>query len=178
VDRVYRNLILPGTLVGLGAWLAFTNSSSGDYRTDAQPAISALDHGHVGAYLAARPAMGPLATLVGSPFALLGHSELAQYRWICLGCVLALAAFGWCLSQLARRHDASELAATLVALLCVVNPITVEAFRAGHPEELLTAVLAVGAVVVASQGHSLGPASCSGSRSPPSNGRCWPPSRY
>ena len=30
----------------------------------------------------------------------------------------------------------------MIAVLCVLNPITVDAFQAGHPEELLTAALA------------------------------------
>jgi hypothetical protein len=155
VDRAYRNLILPGGLVAIGAWLAFGNTYTGDYPGDAGPAISALDHGHVGAYLSSHPVMGPFATLFEAPFALLGQGELAAYHWACLGCALALVALGRLLFGLAREHGATELGATVIAVLCVLNPITVDAFQAGHPEELLTAALAIGAVVVAGQGHSV-----------------------
>lgn len=155
MDRLYRFLILPGTLVGFGAWLAFANDSTGDYPVDASPAVSALGHGHLATYLEARPVMGPLATLLEAPLALLGHSPLGEYHWASMVGVLAVAALGWFLFDVARRNGSSEPAATLIALLCVVNPITVEALRTGHPEELLTAALAVGAVVVATRGHSI-----------------------
>jgi Glycosyltransferase family 87 len=155
VDRAYRNLILPGGLVAIGAWLAFGNTYTGDYPGDAGVAVSALDHGQIGTYLTTHPVMGPFATLFQAPFALLGNGELSAYRWVCLGCVLALVALGRFLFGLAARRGATELGATLIAVLCVLNPITVDAFQAGHPEELLTAALAIGAVVVAGQGHSV-----------------------
>ncbi|MBS1886843.1 MAG: DUF2029 domain-containing protein [Actinobacteria bacterium] len=155
MGRAYRNLILPGTLAGLGAWLAFANSSTGDYPIDARPAVTALDHGHIGAYLGARLLVGPVGTLVEAPFALLGHGEPAHYRWVCLSGALAVAALGWYLFTIARSRGVSNLAGSVIALLCVVNPITVEAFRTGHPEELLTGALAIGAVLVAGRGHSL-----------------------
>jgi Glycosyltransferase family 87 len=154
VDRLYRFLILPGTLVGLGAWLAFANNSTGDYPMDAAPAVSALGHGHIATYLEARPAMGPLATLLEAPLALLGHGPLGEYHWASMVGIVAVAALGWLLFDVARRHGSSEPTATLLAVLCVVNPITAEALRTGHPEELLTAALAVGSVVVATRGHS------------------------
>lgn len=156
MDRAYRFLILPGTLVGLGAWLTFANNSTGDYPADAAPAVSALGHGHIATYLEARPAMGPLATLLEAPFALLGNGPLGEYRWASLVGALAVAALGWFLFDIARRRGASGTYATVIALLCAVNPLTVEALRAGHPEELLTAALAVGAVVVATRGQDLG----------------------
>lgn len=155
MDRAYRNLILPGGLVALGAWLAFGNTSTGDYPGDAGVAVSALDHGHLATYLSSHPVMGPFATLFEAPFALLGASELSAYHWACLGCALILVALGRLLFGLARERGATELGATLIAVLCVLNPITVDAFQAGHPEELLTAALAIGAVVVAGRGQSV-----------------------
>jgi hypothetical protein len=155
VDRAYRNLILPGGLIVLGTWLAFSTTDPGDYPGDAGVAVSALDHGQIGTYLATHPVMGPFATLFEAPFALLGQSELAAYHWACFGCVLALVALGRLLFGLARQHGATELGATLIAVLCVLNPITADAFRAGHPEELLTAALAIAAVVIAGRGHSV-----------------------
>jgi hypothetical protein len=41
----------------------------------------------------------------------------------------------------------------LLAVICLVNPLTFEALNNGHPEELLTAALAVGAIATASEGH-------------------------
>lgn len=39
-------------------------------------------------------------------------------------------------------------------MLCLVNPLTFEALKNGHPEEILTAALVVGAVAVAADGRS------------------------
>jgi hypothetical protein len=153
MSRAYRNFVLPATLVGLGCWLAFANTSLGDYGADARPAVAALGHGHLIAYLHAKPIMGPFATLVEAPFALLGGSALASYQWACLPGLLALAALGWALAGVARRRGAPESAASAIALLCVVNPLSAAALRAGHPEELLTSALAVGAVVLAGSGQ-------------------------
>jgi hypothetical protein len=57
------------------------------------------------------------------------------------------------LASIARRRGASLPAQALLAALCLVNPLTVEALQAGHPEEVLTAALAVAAVASASEGR-------------------------
>ncbi|HWB70125.1 MAG TPA: glycosyltransferase 87 family protein [Solirubrobacterales bacterium] len=116
--------------------------------------MRALSHGDIGAYLHAHPVMGPFATIFQAPFSLLGGSALADYRWASFGCLLALAGLGWYLAAVARRRGAGSLCQALIAILCVLNPLTLEALAGGHPEELLTAALAVGATVVASEGHA------------------------
>jgi hypothetical protein len=45
------------------------------------------------------------------------------------------------------------LGRALIAGLCLFNPLTIEALNMGHPEELLTAALAVAAIATASEGH-------------------------
>jgi hypothetical protein len=155
VDRAYRNVILPVSLLTACVALAFTNTSIGDFSTDSVPAIAALDHLHFSAYFAATPAMGPLAILVEAPLALLGHSGLTEYRWASMAGLVAVAGLGWYLCSLALRRGVSVLAATVLALLCVINPITLVALQVGHPEELFTAALAVGAVVLAAEGMSI-----------------------
>ncbi len=146
---------MPLLLVGLSAWIALTNTTAGDYYADAAPAVRALLHGEVSAYLSARPIMGPFATLVQVPFAAIGGSHLSEYQWATFPCLLAAGALGLYLAALARRRGAGTATQVLLPLLCLVNPLTVEAIRLGHPEEILTAALAVGAVAVASQGHGV-----------------------
>ncbi|HWB69949.1 MAG TPA: glycosyltransferase 87 family protein, partial [Solirubrobacterales bacterium] len=152
--RALERSSLAALLVGLCAWLAATKTSLGDYTFDAAPAVRALSHGDIGAYLHAHPVMGPFATIFQAPFSLLGQSPLADYRWASFGCLLALAGLGLYLASVARRRGAGALGSALIAVLCVLNPLTLEALANGHPEELLTAALAVGATVVASQGHA------------------------
>lgn len=144
---------MPLLLVGLSAWIALANTSTGDYLGDAAPAIEALIHGHISAYLSAQPAMGPLATLVQAPFAGFGAGDLARYQWATFPCLLAAVALGLYLARSARRRGAGTATPILLPLLCVVNPLTFAAIEAGHPEEILTAALAVAAVASASEGH-------------------------
>src|ERR1700684_4289736 len=65
----------------------------GDYPGDAGPALTAIAHGNVAAFLSHQPAMGALALLVRAPFALLGGalhtSPSGLYRWGDLPCLLS-----------------------------------------------------------------------------------------
>lgn len=152
---------LPFRLVGIGlvgavsVWLASTIATTGDWLGDSWPAVHALAQGHVSDYLSAEAMMGPFATLVQAPFVVLsGASGLDAYRWGAFPSLLAAGLLGLYLSGIARRRGASRFSQFLIAALCLVNPLTFEALQLGHPEELLTAALAVGAVATASGGHN------------------------
>lgn len=144
-----------GLVVIASAWLASMPTNPGDWTIDAQPAATALAHGHLGDYLSAEAMMGPFATLVQAPFvAVAGEGDLAQYQWASLPCLFAAGLLGLYLAAIARRRGASPLAQALIAALCLVNPLALEALENGHPEELLTAALAVGAVATAAEGKN------------------------
>lgn len=147
---------LPFALIALvSAWLASTITDTADWSHDTWPAVHALAQGHVSDYLSAEALMGPVATLVQAPFVWLagGDSELVAYRYAAFPCIFAAGLLGLYLASLARRRGSQPPVQFLIAALCLVNPLTVEALRNGHPEEVLTAVLAVGAVATASEGH-------------------------
>jgi hypothetical protein len=144
-----------GFVVAAAAWIAFANKSIGEWDIDAERAVMALVNGHVSAYLSAHPMMGPLATLVQAPFAALGPSSLSAYQWACVPCLLSAAALGLYLAEIARRRGAGLPTRVLIAVITLVNPLTICAVQAGHPEEVLTTALAVAAVVVAAQGHGI-----------------------
>jgi hypothetical protein len=154
MTRVLR-LCLPFALVGLvSAWLASTTSTTGDWSIDARPAVDALVHGRVSEYLSAKPMMGPFSTLIQAPFVGISNGgELGAYRWAAFPCLLAAGLLGLYLASIARRRGASPPAQMVLAAVCLVNPLTIEALRAGHPEEILTAALAVAAVASASEGR-------------------------
>jgi len=141
-------------LVAASAWIAFTNASLGDYPADAGPALDALLRWDLSAFLAAHSDMGPVSILLRTPFAALGGDELSVYRWGSLPCVLAAGLVGLYLASLAGRRGAGTLAQAALVAVCLFNPLTFAALELGHPEEILTAALAVGAVAVASQGHA------------------------
>jgi hypothetical protein len=134
-------------------WMLLQVSSAGDWPADSQPAVEALLHGHVGHYLSAKAMMGPFSTLTQVPFVALGGGGLDRYRWACVPGLLAVAALGLYLAAIARRRGVSRLGQGLIALFCLLNPLTFEALQNGHPEELLTAALAVGALATAAEGH-------------------------
>jgi Glycosyltransferase family 87 len=138
----------------LSAWLASRATSLGDWSSDSWPAVDALSHGRVGDYLSAEAMMGPFATLVQAPFAALGGGEMAAaYKWAAFPCLLATGILGLYLGSIAARAGGPRWAPWALGALCLVNPLTFEALERGHPEELLTAALAVGAVASAADGH-------------------------
>ena len=57
-------------VVAIGSlWLTTTMSGTSDWTVDSWPAVNALSHGEIHAYLSAKAMMGPFATLVQAPFA-------------------------------------------------------------------------------------------------------------
>jgi hypothetical protein len=139
----------------LAAWLATFAGPPADWKIDAQPAVEALAHGRVGDYLSADALMGPFATLVQAPFvALSGTSGEAAYPWAVFPCLLIAGWVGLYLARIAARRGAGGLTQVLIAALFLLNPLTFEAIRNGHSEEILTAALAVGAVAAAAEGRT------------------------
>lgn len=153
--RVIQQCLRFALVGGASVWIAFSNTSAKDYSLDAGPAVQALVHGNLHAYFGAHVMMGPFATLVQVPFAAVaGNNFLAEYQWASLPGLLAVGMLGLYLAEMSRRRGGTALAQFVIASLCLVNPLTFGAIHSGHPEELLTAALAVGAVAVASEGHS------------------------
>jgi hypothetical protein len=155
-----RRLALPCAAVAAASvLLAYANGSTGDYPNDAGQAIGALLDGHVGAALASQPLMGSLAILVRLPFAALasltGGGELAAYRLGCIPCLFALGVAGLELARTMRRAGVDPRACRAAAAICLVNPLTWEALRLGHPEELLGATFVVIAALYAVEGRSI-----------------------
>jgi glycosyl transferase family 87 len=138
--------------------LSFANRSTGDYPFDAGPAIDALLAGEVGRALAGQPLMGTFAVLVRLPFATLakglGGGELAIYRLGCLPCLFALGLFGLALARELARRGVGRAACVVAGALCLLNPLTWDALRLGHPEELLGAALVGAAALAAIQGRT------------------------
>lgn len=155
MNRLLRLGLLLAPVAVISAWIAGTTKTVGDWSLAGQPAVHALGQGDVGRSLAHETLMGPFAVLVEAPFSALARGgTLSEYHWASLPCLLALGCLGLYLASLAGRRGAPPLTRLLIAVICLLNPLTFEALKSGHPEELLTAALAVGAVATASQGHS------------------------
>lgn len=139
--------------VVISAHLALSASTLGDYRGDGGPALAALMHGNLHAFSRAHPAMGDLSLLVRAPFAALAYlgrpTELDIYRWGVLPCVLSVAFLALWLARIARARGTGRVGQTAIVLVALVNPLVASAIELGHPEELMTASLAIGALVAA-----------------------------
>lgn len=144
---------IPYGLIGLlAAWLSTFAADPADWQIDAAPAVQALADGHVGDYLSAKALMGPFATLVQAPFvAVSGTQGAAAYPWAVFPCLLIAGFVGLHLARIAARRGAGFVPQALIAVLFLLNPLTFEAIENGHPEEILTAALAVGAVAAAAE---------------------------
>jgi len=157
-ERTYARLLGAGALV-LAVVLASRPGTFWDYPTDAGPALAAIAHGHIGAFFAHQPAMGPLSLYLRAPFvaiaAALHDGRIGLYRWGCLPCLLAVALVALWLALIARRHGAGRFAMALIVVLALVNPLVSDALYWGHPEELLTASLAIAAILAASEDRGL-----------------------
>ena len=139
--------------------VTYANGARGDYPVDAGPTIGALLGGHVQQALASHPIMGAFAVLVRLPFAALakalGGGEVAIYQAGCFPCVLALGLFGVALAREMTRRGASRLVGAATTVFLLVNPLTWEALRLGHPEELLGAALVGWAALLALRGQTI-----------------------
>jgi Glycosyltransferase family 87 len=137
----------------LSVYVTLSATTLGDYPSDGGPALAALLHGNLHAFGQARPAMGDLSLLLRAPFAGLAYlgdpTPLSIYRWGVLPCVLSLAVLGLWLARIARSRGVGLVGRLLIVTLAILNPLTSSAISLGHPEELLTASLCVGALVAA-----------------------------
>ena len=160
-----------GAVAGLvallgGAALLLAVPSPGDYGAsrgwvgdDPGPAIAALADGRLGDFFALHPWMGTLSLILRAPFAALGQAlgagELTVYKLGAVPCLLALVALAAAVDRLLVARGRPLGTRLVVVALLVVNPVAYDALAAGHPEELLTAALCVGALLAAGRGSPL-----------------------
>jgi Glycosyltransferase family 87 len=170
-DRV--NLTRERRVVGLAAFvmagasavvlailLQLTNS--GDYAVQAPvqgdnagPALNALVHGPVSRIASMQPLMGLTSLLWRGPFVAVGDAlggDRLAYALGCAACLLpAAGVLGWLLHRAPTSRQVAVVA--LAAAAIFAGPATRQAIVIGHPEEVLTIVLAAGAVICASDGR-------------------------
>lgn len=122
----------------------------GDYDIDAGPALDRVRDGRLWQLYGGQhpPLMMPLSLLVRLPALAIGQTELDEYRAGVVLVMLGAAATAWVFAEWWQR------AAWVVLLNC--NPLTWEAIRYGHPEEVLLGALVVTAMVLAVRGRAIG----------------------
>jgi glycosyl transferase family 87 len=122
--------------------------------------IRALASGHLHEFFASQPVMGSFSLLIRAPFAALGlhlgsGSERELYRLGAFPCLLAAGFLAAYLFERMRDLRRPLAACAIAAVLVAVSPLTDRALGYGHPEEILAAALAVGAVLAASRRRPL-----------------------
>jgi hypothetical protein len=143
--------------LALGLKAAFPADLGLDYEYDAGPAIDTLVRGDFQGFADTMPLMGPLSALVRAPFVwLVFHADVRTVYIVgSLPCIAAVAALVLWLKRLMTEHGRETVAAGAIAAVCLVNLPTLRALHWGHPEELLTGALVVGAAVAALRGRAL-----------------------
>jgi hypothetical protein len=144
--------------VAVMSWTGLVGFAWTDYDREAAGAYLALSHGDISGFFASIPAYGG-ALIVRAPFAgvtaLLGGGELAIYRAVSIPCLLAVAWLALAIVRRMGRRGCPASSRAIVLALCVANPVTFRALEIGHPEELLCAVFAIGAVLTAADGRTI-----------------------
>lgn len=128
-----------------------------DYFTDAAFPIDALARGDLRAFAANPALMGDFSLFLRAPFVWLVFDQDVSVVYLAgaLPCLAALVALALVLRRRMLALGRPAAAVLLVSLLAVVNPGTFRALHWGHPEELLTAALCVGAIIAATRGRGL-----------------------
>jgi hypothetical protein len=121
--------------------------------------IQALGDGDLHGFFANQPPMGSFSMLLRTPPAMVadlaGGNDLSVYRSGVFVCVLAAGLLAVFLAASMMRAGRPWTIWALLAAAVVVNPLTNQATYWGHPEEILAAVLAVGAVIAAGRQRGL-----------------------
>lgn len=147
-DRLLALAALAGAVV-----IALTASGLGDYPTDAGPALTAIAHGNLSGFFSHQPAMGAVSLYLRAPFVILAaalhDSPVGMYRLGDLPCVLAVALVALWMARTAGRRGMGPVGRTVMVAACLLVPLVGDALYWGHPEELLTAGLAAGALLAA-----------------------------
>ena len=149
-------------IAAITALLAVATATTGsvaklnDFYIEAWPAYHALIHGHIFQSIRLGPAyVGSL--VLRAPFAVIpslwGGGAREIYFASAMPCLIAAPLFGVWLAADQQRHTGTVNPIWPI-VLCVLNPIVIVALFLGHPEEVLTAVLAVVGVVLAVRGRA------------------------
>ena len=144
---VVAAFISAGTALGVDysnpSWIGLNSAGS---------SIEALARLDFAAAAAEQPIMGPASLFLRAPFVALadalGGGMLAEYRLGSFVCVLALGILGASLARLIEGERPWAVRALVVGLV-MAGPTTFKSLFWGHPEELLAAALAVGAILLA-----------------------------
>jgi hypothetical protein len=162
VSERRADALATAAVVAIAAAIVLSSHVLGDYASsstadNAAPAIRDLLAGDLHRFLADQPLMGSLSLLLRLPFAglakLLGGGATLTYQLGALPCVSAPGLVGVVVARRMRAAGRPAPVRALIIAVCLLNPATFGALRAGHPEELLAASFCAAAVLLARSGE-------------------------
>jgi hypothetical protein len=126
-----------------------------DFFNEAGPAVEHLLAGNLHGFLALTPVYGGSLLLSAPALALGGALDglNGAYRLEVLFCATAIAVLALALAQIQRSEGKPALNRWLLIGLLVASPASDWALKYGHPEELLTTALCVGAMLLVVRGR-------------------------
>jgi len=123
----------------------------GDFFDEAWQAYQPLQRGDLDGFWHHLPGYSAFVVLIGAPLALLAEPLGAETAALRLTALPGLVALAWLGAHLAAQ--APPRARVLVVLLAAAGPLVHLTVDYGHPEDLLAAAAAVGAVLAARAGR-------------------------
>lgn len=129
-----------------------------DYLFEARPAVDRLSRGDEHGFLALSPVPYFGSMVLRAPFMALGGALggwAGAYRLGSVACMAAVGALALVLVGHLRAHGRRSAVRWLTIAVVVVSPASAYALKYGHPEEILTAALALGGVLAAMRGRPL-----------------------
>ena len=151
-----HRLVVP-TLVAVvtavvSGWAELTSYLWTDYEQANEVPFRALVHGDFATFFHAAPIEGP-SLLMRAPFAfsawLWNAGDMAIYRMTSVPGLMAAVVFAVVLWEIRHRRFPQARWGILTVLLVAGNPLLLHALDIGHPEEMVGAVLCVGAILAA-----------------------------
>jgi hypothetical protein len=157
-------ILTAAALCGFLVLLLASVHSSGDYNVaapvggdNAGPGIMALLHGSLSGYIARQPVVGLTSILLRLPFvavaSALGANAFAIYQVGAVACLMPLILCGAWLVAAPGLSTEQRLYRFLAVALVLQSPITHNSLTSGHPEGVLSTLLAVVAVLAAMKGR-------------------------
>lgn len=129
-----------------------------DFVEESGPAVQRLIAGDLHGFLAHTPVYGG-SLLLSAPALALGGALgglYTAYRFEALFCLAVVSALALALARIQRAEGRSTFSRWLLIAVLVASPAADWALKKGHPEELITAALCVGGMLLVVRGRIVG----------------------
>ncbi len=151
----FADAVMAAAMMGVLSYLTLRLAIWEDFFAEAGPAVRHLMAGNMHGFLALTPVYGGSLLLSTPALALGGALDglNGAYRLETLFCTTTVVVLALTLAQIQRSQGRSTLSRWLLIALLVASPAADWALKEGHPEELMTAALCVGGMLLVVRGR-------------------------